>query len=175
MPKTTKRVRREVRPSAFSLWKRADIEVIARELRKIEDAEGDILPARLVELASAPAHPLHRFLFSDSKEDAAAKWRLELARRMIRAVQLVYVDDDDEVVASAPAMVSVVPSVKRGETVVRQRRYISVERAFADPTIRAAMLRDALAAAEAWEQRYKHLSELGPVFDALRAAKKRAK
>lgn len=58
---------------------------IQQELEKIDAEENGIVPDRLVELASSPAHPLHG-CFEWNDGEAGHKYRLWQARKLIRRV-----------------------------------------------------------------------------------------
>lgn len=167
-----KRITRDVRPAKFSRFNQAQTDVIAKALGQIEADDGEVRVSRLLEVAASPSHPLHELLYADDDKEAARKWRVELARRICRAVRVVYVDDVGEIVADAPMLVSVTKSEKSGETVIRTRRYISIERAFADPGVRESMIEEALRDADRWAQRHSSLVELKPIFEAINSAKR---
>lgn len=173
--KLTKRFERE----KFSRYTNEQVEVIARELTAIERREGVVRTMRVLELARAEEHPLHPFVFNCSDREAAERFRVENVRRMCRAVRVVYVDDAGEEKFSAPLLVSCRVTSRaddeKGATgTLVERAYRSAERALADPETRRELLEEALRQAEYWQQKYRNLEELGPVFVALRKVKERA-
>lgn len=157
----------------FGRLRNEDLVIVARELKRIEEREGEIRPARIVEIASDPKHPLHRFIFRLSEKKAAHEWRIAEARRLCQAVRVVFTDEEGEEVGDAPSLVSVVTSGD-GTSSIKTRRYISIERAYADPDIRRTMIEEALAEADAWARRHANLVELAPVFRAITDTKKSA-
>lgn len=154
-----KPVRREYHRAAWSGYTQEQIQIIARELLAVEAAEGVIRTRRLVELARDKSHPLHPFIFRLTDRDAAEKWRLEEARNVCRAVEVRYVDDDGDTVASAPLVVSCRVASPAEDAEDRESRFVeqayrSTERAMADPATRKSVLDEALREAEAWKIRY---------------------
>ena len=169
MTGTPKSLRRVLGRAKFSSFTLEEIRVIAAALEDIESSEGEIRVSRVVELAADPKHPLHPFVYADSPDEAERKWRLACVRKICRAVRIVYIDDVGDVITESPMLVSVQKAAEPGgRMTVNTRRYISVDRAFADPDVRASLLRDALVAAEAWKARYHMLSGvLQSLFDAI--------
>jgi len=171
----TKHYRRE----RFSRYTNDEIEIIARELTAIERREGVVRTMRVLELARAAEHPLHAFVFNCSDREAAERFRVENVRRMCRAVRVVYVDDAGKEKFSTPLLVSCRVTSRReddeGEAAVLvERAYRSAEKALADPETRRELLEEALRQADYWQQKYRNIEELGPVFAALRKVKGRA-
>jgi len=164
-------ITRTLGKTKFGRLRTDDLALVARELKRIEKKEGAIRPARIVEIASDPAHPLHRFIFRLTDEQCAHKWRIEEARRLCQAVRIVFTDDDGEEVGNSPSLVSVVMA-EDGAPEIRTRRYISIDRAYADPDIRRTMIEEALAEADVWARRHSSLVELAPVFRAISETKK---
>lgn len=176
MPSSAKtRIRKTYQRSSFSPFSRRDTKVIADALQEIEQREGEVRISRLLEIAADKSSPLHRFIYADTDREAARKYRIELARKVCRAVRVVYMDDEDNEVADSPMLVSVRDGGRKGKTTIRTRRYISVERAFANPEVRDSLLDDALRDAWAWQERYKMLDELGEVFEKLNILRKSRK
>jgi hypothetical protein len=92
-------------------------EVTSAALRQIEDREGRLEPAAVVEAARDPASPLHsHFTWDDS--EAARKRRLDEARTLIRSVKLEVTHR--EVTITTPAYLrdpEAAPDVARYRTV----------------------------------------------------------
>jgi len=140
----------------------------AAELRRIQgERGGSLLPADVVEAASAPESPLHRF-FDWEDSEAAFKWRLHQARNLINAIVIVETRSGREIFA----FVSLVDDRQAGEG------YRETLVVLADPDLRARALEQALREARSWAQRYADLQELSEVFAALaevgKTARKRA-
>ncbi len=62
-------------------------EAIVKELKQLENERGELTPQSVVERAHDPESLLHEYFTWDDQE-AAYKWRLEQARRLIRSVRL---------------------------------------------------------------------------------------
>ena len=167
MAKLTKRYER----AKFSNFTNEQIQLIAAALAKLEAEEGEVRVTRVAELARNPKYPLHDLVYADSQAIAAEKWRLEVVRRIIRSVRAVYVDDVGDEAFSTPMLVSVDRDQVSGEVVVKQRRYISTEKAYADPVIRQTLIDRALQQAEEWQERYRSIKELGLIFQAISVVK----
>jgi hypothetical protein len=72
-------------------------EVAAAELARLREEDGNLTPARVVEVASSPESPLHpAFVWDDSK--AAHEYRLWQARSLIRAVVVTYPEETPQTV-----------------------------------------------------------------------------
>lgn len=64
------------------------IEIIATSLRSVWEDTGRLVPEEVVELATAPTHPLHTFFEWDDNE-AAHRWRVWQAGQLIRSVKIL--------------------------------------------------------------------------------------
>lgn len=151
---------------------RKDVELIAAELLKIEREEGEVRVSRVIDLASDPKHPLHRFIYKDPTKVAAAKWRVMVVREICRKIKCVWIDDSGVEQFSHPMLVSVTREpgeTDEGQVVIKQRRYISTERALCDPAIRDELLSEALQQVSRWREKYRNLAELAPIFSAIDA------
>jgi len=178
MTATASTLTKSHRAAAFSSFNAEQIDVIARELSKIERAEGSVRVTRVLELAREKDHPLHPFVFALSDREAAEQHRLDVVRRMCRAVRVIWKDDAGAEKANLPMLVSVrvQSSTERdedAESELIERAYISSERAMADPEQKQALLDEAIRQAEYWKDRYRTLSELAPVFHAISRVKRR--
>ena len=140
---------------------------VSVELETIRKRSGGILrPADVVAFASDPKTALHaRFEWDDTK--AAHLYRLEQARAIIRCSVKVMHDDNPPI----RAYVSLVDDRQNGES------YRGIGDVMADAGLRETLLSQALREAQSWRQRYEHLRELAPIFDAIDRAteKPRAK
>lgn len=61
---------------------------IAKEVLRLQERDGVCSPETLVDEAADPNHPLHS-LFTWDDTDAAAKWRVYQARKVIGRVRIV--------------------------------------------------------------------------------------
>jgi hypothetical protein len=131
--------------------------LIQRTVEKLEREHGVCHPAMLVKAARPKRSPLHD-LFTWDDADAAERWRIEQARRVIRTIRVIH-GNQPEV---APAFVHVTRVTDEGV----QDGYMSTVRALAGDT-RDGVLRDALAQLNGLRRRYQQLSELQTVWDAI--------
>jgi hypothetical protein len=163
---------REVRSSKSTHLKPESLKLVADAVTALEQRHGRARPHDLLDAARAPASPLHG-LFEWDNDTAAEKYRLAQARRFIAAVQVVYLEGDEEKFA-APAFVSVthVSADAEGKA-IRDRGYVAVEKALADPQTRQQLLDEALRQADYWQQKHRNLMELAPIFDTIRKVRRK--
>lgn len=142
--------------------KPSKISLIARELKKIARAnDGLLLPEQVVEAARPKTSPLHpRFEWDNS--EAANKYRLWQARQLIR----VCVEHIPGVSTPTEVFVSLTDdrSADGGYRVTAE--------VLKDDDMRAMMLQDALDELQVFKLKYKRLSELAAVFDAIETVSK---
>ncbi len=133
-------------------------DAILAELERIEAAHGGVVtPQAVVEFARDPTTALHsRFDWDDT--EAAAKWRLEQARSILR-VAVKYVGDVERGTISA--------YVSLGSDRVRGGGYRSLVTVLSDDEKRAELLEQAKQEARAWADRYKELNELARIRMAI--------
>lgn len=109
-----------------------DPEVVeALELIAKEDPDGLVQPERVVEAASNPDSPLHRYFEWDDSE-AAHQWRLAQARRLV--VRVVVRDGSRK-----PVRVNV--TIRKADGTER-RGYVPAERAASDEDLCTQVLHD---------------------------------
>lgn len=98
-----------------------DSKVVASELRKIQSETSVITPKIVVERASSPRSPLHRY-FEWNNTQAAERYREWQARSLITAVYIVNADDPK----SEPirAFVNCSPSDEDGDDFMADRGYV---------------------------------------------------
>lgn len=127
------------------------------------DESGRLQPHAIVERAKARSSILHKcFTWEDGK--AAALWRLEEARSLIRSYSVV-------IEQKPPLMTRAYVSLKS----VRAKGggYTPIQHVLSDAELHQEMLRDALEDVAEVERRYGHLQELQPVFVAAREVRRR--
>jgi hypothetical protein len=130
---------------------------VEMELQQLaEESEGLLLPERVVEFARDPETALHsRFTWDDS--EAAAKWRLEEARRVIR----MFVTVLEPVETPIKVYVSL-ESDRRGTGGYRR-----IEDVLTNGDMRRQLLDQARREFAIWKAKYQTLKELDPVFSAM--------
>lgn len=132
-------------------------DLIEREVEKIELKHGVCHPAMLVKAAARKESPLHG-LFEWDDSEAAKRYRVEQARRVIRTLRVVV---DDQLTAK-PSFVHVTTIAADGVA----NGYMATHRALEGDT-RDQVLKDALGVLEGARRRYEALTELSSVWSAL--------
>jgi hypothetical protein len=141
---------------------KVDAQKAGEELERIRTWHNGRLEAKdVVEASRERGAPLHA-AFEWNNARAAAAYRIEQAKYLIRSIEVV-VDSAIEEARPVRAFVSVV----RDE----DRSYTSVSHALADPDLRRQVLVGALRELEAWRDRYAELVELANVFAAIEEAR----
>jgi len=126
-----------------------------KELEIVRRKAGGVLrPRDVVQYAKSPKTALHA-LFTWDDDEAATQWRLEEARRIIRASVVVLPQVDREV------RCYVALQNDRG-----QDSYRAVADVLSDDELRAQMLDEARAEWQGFYRRYRTLKELGALFEA---------
>lgn len=133
-------------------------DAVLAELERIEETHGGIVtPQAVVEFARDPTTALHsRFDWEDSI--AAAKWRLEQARSILR-VAVKYVGEVEKRPIAA--------FVSLGSDRIRGGGYRSTVRVLDDDEKRGELLEQAKQEARAWADRYKEFNELARIRMAI--------
>lgn len=132
-------------------------DAILAELEAIEARHGIVTPQAVVEFARDKNTALHnRFEWDDS--EAAAKYRLEQARQILR-VTVKYVGDVEKRPITAYCSLSSDRYSGGG--------YRSTIRVLDDAERRAELLEQAKHEARQWAERYKELSELARIRMAI--------
>jgi len=138
-------------------------------LVRIEQKNGAIKPATVVQEASSPSSPLHSYFTWDDTE-AAKKCRLEEARSIIRSVRIIHEDAPDIVVH---AFTSVKATSK--ESKFSGYGYLSTPAALNKKEYKEQVLNTALSEIEVWKRRYSGLVELASICGAIEATIKKLK
>lgn len=135
---------------------------IRDELLRLAEKYGRALqPAEIVGEARAEASPLHGWFDWDDSE-AAAKWRLHQARQLVVTVQIEWPEAKDPIRAFV--------SLKSDrESSGGYRMAVDV---LSDPERRAELLADARSDMLTFRAKYRALSELAAVFEAMEAAER---
>lgn len=123
-------------------------------------------PRDVLEAARPKSSPIHKYFDWDDKT-AAEKYRLEQARRLVRAITIV-VEDVQTRAFTSPIKVS----VDNGKFT---KGFFRVDKAIGNPDIWDQVLTRALEELESFELKYRNLKELKPVFSALTQIKERRK
>ena len=133
------------------------------ELKRLEESDPDAFcAATIVERASKEGNVLHPIICHLNDEDAAYAHRLEEARKLLCAFDLVY----EEAPTLRTRAFEVVVVKPRGEG-TKYTTYASADKALENPEVRERLLKDALTHLEQWRNRYGTLSELGDICKAI--------
>ena len=134
-----------------------DPAVIA-ELRSLAAKSGGVLrPDDVVEAARPESSAMHGwFTWEDS--EAAHKWRVHQARNLLRVTV--------EYLPSGPAD-AVRVFVSLGSDQASEGGYRTMVDVMTDDDMQAELLQDALAEMEGFKRKYRRLTKLASVFDAI--------
>jgi hypothetical protein len=125
---------------------------LREQLQAVYDEHGELTPRLLVEVARPKSHPLHSQVFDRPQAQAAERWYLERAHRLIRSVKVVYRrdEDDDEGL-----------TVRAFHAVRLERGYVykPAEEVAADPFTRQLLLEDMRREWRQLRLRYEKFSE----------------
>lgn len=133
---------------------------LREELERIRLKNNGVLkPEAVVEEAKDEKSPLHKYFTWDDSV-AAHQWRLEQARRLIRAVVTI-VDDHKPVIVRAYVSLT----TDRGKD-----SYRAIRDVLAMEQYREQLLKDAFRDMEVFRRKYAVLTELAGVFAAIDAA-----
>lgn len=128
-----------------------------RHITAVEAQHGHKATAReLLDSARPRNSPIHH-LFEWNDQRAAEEHRLERARYLLRAVVVSYYIEKTRRTVDVRAHVFS----------PRSRAYMSIREVLNDEDERAALLNKALEELRAWQARYRALSELSSVFEAI--------
>jgi len=139
---------------------RTELNVVVRELNRIEQRDGALQPETIVDEARPVSSPLHQY-FTWNNSEAAELYRRWEARKLIQSVRVIYDGKKDGTIVRA--YVSLVNDDERG--------YYGMARVLSDSDLRAQLLAKALQEAESWRERYEHLEELSEIVSSIKKTK----
>lgn len=144
---------------------------IESELRRISKANNGILkPEDVVSAAESKSSPLHKcFTWDDS--EAAKQYRLEEARRLIRATVTIIERGDSRVPVRVYCSLSTARNYK--PTAPIYPGYREVAQVMREPELRKVLLEDALRDFEYFEEKYTSLKELSELFSVAKRIKEK--
>lgn len=161
MPKDTTTLTVETTSSKnWGMVPKDKIPIVVREIERIESRDGVITADAVLKAATPASSPLHEY-FEWNNTEAAKKYRLWQARMLIRSVAVVYEEDGRGKYNRGFVNLNVTTD---GTT---ERGYIGIARAMNDTELRAQLLEQAKQEAVDWRNRYRNLTELASVFDAI--------
>lgn len=142
--------------TGFHVRGRLDAQVVGNRLESLRATRGQLT----AEITVDDARPIDAVLHPAFEWDdtlAAEQFRLEQARGLIRSVVVLQAGPED-----APPIRAFVVVGEIGEQV-----YVSTYVAMSDPELRRQVLDRALRELHQWQAKYRELSELAKVFEAL--------
>lgn len=156
--------RNTCKASPGAQFKKKDAPLIDKHLRSLEKLHGQrVTPAIVVDDASDPDSPLHRYFQWDDTE-AAKQWRLQQARLLINHI-LVSVRTPSGDTVDTKAWHSVRITDADDETT--ERAYVSMSTVDSSPELREQVIATAKRELSYWQIRYRQYVELWPIMDAI--------
>jgi hypothetical protein len=154
---------------------RGDAQAVGERLEAIRHSRQLLTPSVVLDDASNPGSPLHAFFEWDDTV-AANRYRVDQAGHLIRSIQVTFVD-----VEQAPSrqieLAGVQSDQKSTANPVRafvsirsddgDPSYVSTMQAMSDPAMRTQVLKQAHDELAAVGRKYRELSELSQVFQAI--------
>jgi hypothetical protein len=142
-------------------------QVVGQALERIDRLNGGITPRVVVESSRPEDAPLHP-IFEWDDATASELYREDQARRVIRSVRVIEVDQQGRDQPPSIAYVSVRAADADGPS------YQPTARVMSDADLRRQAIADALAGLEAWVRRHEHLTELAAELRVARRVHRRA-
>lgn len=143
--------------SSPKLVNQVDLPAVVRTLRAIEKQQGILTPETVVASAEADDSPLHKYFTWDDTA-AASRWRQEQARRLIRSVDVVFLDDKG-VEQSCRAFVNVKPDEDEQEDAIGNQGYISIARSSKSGSYQLQVLEYAKGQLKSWKDKFGNYRE----------------
>jgi hypothetical protein len=135
-------------------------QVVGERLEQIRAQDGDGLTPAQVLADAKPTDALLHNLFEWRNAPAANEWRLYQARHVIRALRITVPDAPGDLPKVIYANISI---AQEGNN----RVYMPVQIVAADAAMQEWTITNALNYLKGFQERYRHLTELGPIMDAI--------
>jgi hypothetical protein len=133
-------------------------DIIGKELEKIHVKYGIIIPEQVVKEAKPKNSPLHT-CFEWNDKAAAEKYREDQARYIIRAVDVIIIEND---IISEPVKAFV------HLTEIKEEGYLPICDIMEDKDLRQMLLQQAWKELESWTERYKNFNEFAEIIDRIK-------
>lgn len=146
---------------------RADI--AAREIERIKNKNGGLSPAIVVKEAWRKKSPIHN-CFEWNNIKAAKKYRLRQAGYLIRAIEVVYIDDENKKTQPVRAFVTLVE-----DDIHTERSYHTIAEVLNDKDLRKQYLKQLLWEYESLMKRNADVVEFAAIHDSIKKTKKKMK
>lgn len=146
---------------------RIPAQVAGEELERLA-AEGEVTPARVVDVSRPKDAPLHSHFEWDNAA-AAEAYRRDQARYLLRHIKVVVKCDEGELPTVVRAFVNVALEPAEGEEVTLGTVYMTTRAAMANEYTRRQVLADALARIRQWRVIYGEYEEFAEIVAAIDA------
>ena len=134
-----------------------------REMERIKKINGgSLVPSIVVIEAKKASNPLHKDIYKLSDTDAAMEHRLEIARKMLRSIEVIHNEAPQH---KMRAYEVVTEEAVRDEP--ERKVYKSMSEIMQDPISRDELLSRAIREAFSYRKKYHALQELAGIFSAL--------
>ncbi len=126
---------------------------------------GQITATQLLNDAKSKTSPIHDY-FDWDDTSAAHEYRLEQARRLIRAIDVIVISNGEEVDTKAFHHISVTDD---------KESYVSYNQIFSNKNYYDQVIENALKEADSWQNRYASYKELSLIFKSIEQTKNKIK
>lgn len=136
-------------------------DTVGEELEAIEQENGRVTKEAIVDRARPEDSPMHP-LFEWNDPVAAEEYRKDQAHMIIRNLVIVIAPAEKE---SEPITFRAFPNANEDPT--QEGYYVNIEKAMSDKEISQVLLKNALRELRAFQEKYKALKQLTPVFTVI--------
>lgn len=151
-----------------------DAQIYGEELIKISNSIG-LTPENVIEQAKSKSNPLHDYFEWDNSL-ASEKWRKQQARFLINEISWVIEKQDyktkEVTFKITPAFESVNVINESGES---NKEYKPIYEIMNQEDLRRQVLSNAIREIDFWQNKYRELRELTPIFNVINKTKKKFK
>lgn len=141
---------------------------IAEELLTIENQYGGVTPQTVLAVAKSPKHRLHKYFTWDNTE-AAEKYRVWEARRLIASVYVQLADSEDSVPVRAFVNVksSVIQTDDDDEEIETVQNYVSLPKTLGRTDYQSHVLNYAAMQLKGWRRRFGALKQFFEITEVI--------
>lgn len=131
-------------------------------INHLSEKEGFVTPEMVLEDAKNKNSPLHDY-FDWNDREAAASWRIEQAKYLIRHIVVTIINDEKP--ETIRQFYSITPTSEMKSDAPRV--YVTLDSVLSDVDKRKEVIGYALRELEGWKARYKQYSELSGLIEIL--------
>lgn len=144
-----------------------EAQIVGQELERINRSGQSLTPENVVESATSPDSPLHRFFTWDDAL-AAYAWRKQEARLVVNHLMVVVSHGDEPVAVRAHFSVT---QAEHGNDEEPAQEYVSVRAVMGDKAMRSQLKRQAIREFQSLSRKYQNLGfdEFQAVYQAVDA------